>query len=216
MIEKLKQYRRFILRKLKLRPIDKVFKKLKEKGYNSFETGLEVFGYNGEYHTMNYQSFVKELHVWEWAADCEEALKQNLPKAKIKIIDSFKEIKETAVKFDLVVVDNHQGIFGDDYCEHFEMLPNVFGVLKDEAIIIFNILPNINELQKMYKGSYSLHKAKRNSWYGKQDSDILSDTFLFDFYTKLCQKYNYTLNFSFIEKRNNVVSYMVVGLKKHT
>ncbi len=214
MIKKLKQFRRIILRKLKLRPIDKIFKKLKAKGYNSFETGLEVFGYKGEYHTMNYQEFVKELHVWEWAADCEDSLKQNLPKAKIKITDSYKEIKETTIKFDLVVVDNHQGIFGDDYCEHFEMLPNVFRVLKDEAIIILNILPNINELEKMYNVDASAHKAKRNDWYKRIDTDMLPDTFFMDFYIKLFREYNYNVNFIFIEKRNNVMSYMVVGLNK--
>ena len=79
MIEKLKQIRRKLLRKLKLRPIDGVFRKLRKKGLKNFETGLEVFGYNGEYHTMNYMKDVKQLHVWEFAADFEKPLKKTYP-----------------------------------------------------------------------------------------------------------------------------------------
>ncbi len=214
MLTSLKEYRRILLRKLKLRPIDKVFKRLQEKGYKTFETGLEVFGYNGEYHTMNYQEFVKSLHVWELDANCEEPLKRNLPKANVKITDSYKEIKATDLKCDLVVVDNHQGTFGDGYCEHFEMLPQVFRVMKDEVVLLVNVLPNMNELKKRYGNDISTHIARRNAWYGKENTDVLSNEFLLDFYECFCKTNNFKVEFSFIQTRNKVVSYLVLGLKR--
>ena len=214
MIEKVKQIRRKLLRKLKLRPIDGVFRKLRKKGLKNFETGLEVFGYNGEYHTMNYMKDVKQLHVWEWAADCEKPLKKNLPNAIIKITDSYKEIKETLVKFDLVVIDNHQGIFGNNYCEHFEMLPEVFRVLKNEAVIIFNIIPEMNTLEKINRGDSTSHRRRRNEWYQSVNTDKLNERFMKNFYCKLSHKQGFNTQFSFFEKRNEAISYLVIGLKK--
>jgi hypothetical protein len=214
MLGKVKELRRIILRKLGLRPIDKVFRKLKDKGYGRFDTGLEVFGYTGAYHTMNYSGLVKKLHVWEISPECETQLKTNLPDASIKITDSYSEIERTPLKFDLAVIDNHQGCFGEEYCEHFEMLPKVFPVLKQEAVIVFNIIPDFKNLERAYQGEHEKHRAKRKSWYRVSDSDKLSPEFLLAFYKDVCKQHHYETKFSFIVYRNSIVSYMVMALRK--
>jgi hypothetical protein len=214
MLEKLKELRRVVLRKLKLRPIDEVFKTLQKKGIRHFNTGLEVFGRTGEYHTMNYAGLVDELHVWEISGDCEAALKKNLPNAKLKITDSYKEIENTPLKFDLVVIDSHQGVFGNSYCEHFEMLPKVLRVLKDDSVLIFN-LTDIIGLERSYPGDHSLHHSKRDQWYGQKNSSVLSHDFYLKHYLKYFNENGFDVKFSFIKKRNPVLSYMVMGLKRN-
>lgn len=213
MIEQLKKFRRWLLRKLKLRPIDRVFAVLNRKQLLPFHRGVEVFGYTGEYHTMNYIGFVKELHVWEIAADCEERLRQNLPKALVKIADSFQEIERTEFKFDLMVIDNHQSTFGP-YCEHFEFLPKVFSALNNSATVILNVVPNVEEVKVMYKIDITEQQAKRNAWYRVENADRLSETFLLDFYKQFFEAKGYLCQFSFVCRRNQLVSYLVVHLRK--
>ena len=216
MLNIIKELRRSLLRKLGLRPIDRVFKKLKGHGYAGFETGLDVFGYTGAYQTMNYARLVKDLHVWEINPECETHLRTNLPDARIKIVDSYREIEDFDLKCDLVVVDNHQGCFGEEYCEHFEMLPKIFRVLKQEAVIVTNVIPEFKELEKAYKGDHKMHKTARKEWYKVPDADRLSEKFLLEFYKKFCELHGYETIFAFIVRRNSIVSYLAMGLRKKT
>lgn len=99
----LKSIRRFF----GLTPMRKVIKKLKSQGVELKSlNGLEVFGFTGEYHTQDYFKSIASLEVWEINSSCEKLLRKNLPGAKIKITDSYKEIKTTSSKFNLIVFDN--------------------------------------------------------------------------------------------------------------
>ena len=53
---------------------------------------LEVFGYDGTWHTTSYAFLVSTLEVWEIEQKHLEALQRNLPMAKVKITDSYEEI----------------------------------------------------------------------------------------------------------------------------
>lgn len=214
MKEILKQWRRDLLFKFRLRPIDFVFRTLKSRGVSSFNCGLEVFGYTGEYHTRNYQHLVKELHVWEIDQSCESKLKKNLPGAIIKITDSFKEMQNTELKYDLIVIDNPLSFFAD-YCEHFQILPLSFRILNNNATIIINIITNINVLSDRYRNYDTVKQNEvRKSWYSLSDATILNDEFVLGFYKQLCEKNGFKTNFSFLKKRNNMVSYLVMNLNK--
>ena len=71
---------------------------------------LELFAREGDWQTVSYASHVKTIEAWEIDSQFHEALKRNLPYAKIKITDTWKEIKTTPRKYDLIVADAPQGI----------------------------------------------------------------------------------------------------------
>ncbi len=216
MIEIIKQCRRDLLFKFRLRPIDSVFRTLRSRKLSAFNFGLEVFGFTGEYHTKNYQHLVRELHVWEIDQSCEPKLKQNLPGAIIKITDSFKEIQNTEQKYDLIVIDNPLSFYVD-HCEHFEIFPLSLRILNNNATIIINIITNVNVLYDKYRNYDSVKQNEvRNKWYSSSDATILKDEFVLDFYKQLCEKNGFKTNFSFLKKRNNMVSYLVMNLNKAT
>jgi hypothetical protein len=161
---------------------------------------------------MNYAHLVNELHVWELNASCESSLRKNLPNARIRITDSFREIESVKDRFDLIVIDNHQGLYGI-YCEHFEMLPKALSVLDQHSVIILNIIPDMNELIKMYGQVDKKHLERRKEWYGAEKMK-LEVPFIKEFYSNYFISKGFRVKELFIQKRNRVVSYLVAVLER--
>lgn len=215
MIDQLKKLRRKILRYLKKRPIHKVISLLQKSDYLLMNNTLEVFGYNGEYHTLDYIKYVKQLHIWEIAEDCEQPLKRNLPKANIKITNSYEEIKTTDKIFDTIIIDNHQGIFGDDKCEHFEIIEDCFKKLSDKSVLIANVIPDILSSKYIQKKEViAKHIERRKFFYSHPTGTIISKPQFEDFYINLSKHNGFNVKHIFFIKRNYLMTYIVLCLAK--
>jgi len=215
MIDKLRQTRRELLRYFEMRPIHKVIRKLKSYDYLLMDNVLEVFGYKGEYHTLDYLKYVKQLDIWEIAQDCETSLKNNLPNANVKITNSYEEIKTTTKLFDTIIIDNHQGIFGNNKCEHFEIIEDCFKKLSNKAVLIANVIPNIN--RSKYNPPHEVkvnHIELRKQFYMHETGQVISHFQLKNFYTQMAHKNGYTPQHIFFVKRNYLMTYMVLCLQK--
>ncbi len=140
----------------------KIFKKLKSQGVKLKSlNGLEIFGHTGEYHPRDYFPLIASLEVWEINSLCENTIRKNLPGAKIKITDSFKEIKTISGKFNLIVVDNPISTF-DIYCEHFDLFPAIFSLTRDSTIFILNVIPKVTD--KILKSYPYLFNKTQLEW----------------------------------------------------
>ena len=176
---------------------------------------LEVFGYNGEYHTLDYVKYARQLEVWEISQDCEAQLKSNLPGATIKITDSYREIKETKKLYDTIIIDNHQGVFGNDKCEHFEIIESCFQKLSNKGVIIANVIPDM--MVSKYQTSDEmkvLHMVSRRRFYSHKTGTSIDLEYFKEFYEKMANKNGFIMNHMFFVKRNYLVSYMVLCLEK--
>jgi ribosomal protein S8 len=215
MIENLKEVRRKLLRYFKLRPIHTVVKLLKKHNYLMMDNVLEVFGYTGAYHTQDYIKNVKQLDIWEIAKDCEAALKKNLPNANVRITNSYEEIKKTPKKFDTIIVDNHQGLFGDDKCEHFEIIEDCFSKLSDKSVLIMNIIPDLQTSPYITRvEERTKHIERRKSFYQHDTGVAISVAHFEKIYGKLANKNGYQIAHIFFVKRNELMTYLVLCLKK--
>ena len=215
MIEILKKIRRKVYTVLKLRPMHTVLTWLKNLGYTNFKNGLEIFGYQGWYHTIHYKEFVENLEVWEINPDCEKHLKKNVPQGKIVIGDSYELIRNVKIKYDLIVIDNHQGLFGNKYCEHFEIINDCFKALQNNAVLILNFISEMDAKQKIeHPNGYLAHKIRRDEYYGLNNSESISLDFIQNFYTNLAQQHKFIVKHSFIKKRNYLLWYLVLCVEK--
>ena len=123
--------------RLGLLPIQRILAEGSRRGASVEQfRALEVFGCTGERLTKHYAPLVRSVEVWEIDPSLEPALRRNLPTATVRITDSFAEIKRTLSRFDLVVVDNPVGCFGDGRCEHFDPFPDVARVLSDDSMLV--------------------------------------------------------------------------------
>lgn len=204
-----------VRRGLRLEPIQKVLRKLNRKGVNLKDLdALEVFGYTGEYHTRFYAPYVHSLEVWEIDPRCEESLEKNLPTARIKITDSFEEIKRTGKKFDLVVVDNPMSIFGD-HCEHFNLFPDIFCITGNQAVLILNVIPKITSTdRKNWPELFNeKHLAHRRKFYKTENPDNVLLNDMISLYEGLFSENGYVMNWCFFQRRTSVY-YLVCRISK--
>ena len=101
----------------------RILKRIEDLGIDvSKLTALEIFAREGDWFTKELAKKVKNIELWEINKAYIKNLSLNLPKAKIKNVDSISYMKDCEDKFDIVSIDNPQGIYAKDYCEHFDVL----------------------------------------------------------------------------------------------
>jgi hypothetical protein len=196
----------FVRRRLRQEPIHKVIRKLRKRKINLKDLdALEIFGYTGEYHTRFYAPFVRKLEVWEIDQKYKESLRRNLPLAEIKITDSFKEIKQTGMKYGLIVVDNPMSTFGD-YCEHFNLFPDIFRIVGEQAVLILNVIPKITLRDRENRPDLFDDKQLelRSSFYRTQQPDHISFEDMITRYKDLYFENGYILDWFFFQRRTSV------------
>ena len=173
---------------------------LKKQGVDisSFHA-LDFFAREADWQTQYYALKVKKIYAWEIEKRFEENLKKNLPPtAQINIGDSFKLARECSKKFDMIVLDNPQGLFGSEgqYCEHFEALPAIISLLKDKCVLILNVKSKPFDYKRQKKW-----QEKRGNFYGKEDCSNLRPSFIKSYYKKILFSFGFTTQCCFLTLR---------------
>jgi hypothetical protein len=205
-----------LFRKLQRDPIQQLLRKLIKRRINLKDLdALEIFGYTGEYHTKYYAPYVRTLEVWEVDPACEVQLKKNLPLAEVKITDSYDEINRTQKKFNLIVVDNPMSTFGN-YCEHFDLFPDIFNIAMDSSLLVLNVIPEINKtvLKKWPYLFNDVQLTRRKSFYNSEHPDKISFDELVKVYSNICKANGFDLKWYFFQKRT-IVYYLVIKILKN-
>ena len=166
---------------------------------------LEVFGRSGEWHTDAYANRVKSVEIWEIDEKWENNLKKKFPDAKIKIIDSIEFVNrnKNLQKFDFVVIDNPQNVYGikdsdlnSGYCEHFNIINKIDRLIGTEGIIVFNV----NQKPYNYE-KWPMWKKRREKFYNTENTEDMDLEYLIGFYENYFSKMGYTTLFSIKVKR---------------
>lgn len=211
-----------ILSGLRLRTMNQIVRELRKRGIKVSELNvLEAFARTGEWHTIDYAPYIKTLEAWEIDPSCREPLRINLPGAVIKITDSIKEVKKTKKKFSLIVLDNSEGVYGkkNEYAEHFDIFPSILRLLEEEGLIIINIFPNLNETT-FKKFPYLKEFAtaewlrRRRLFYKTDKPRSISFKKAIFIYKKIIESKGFNLQWYFTKKRNVVVYYLVMKVKR--
>jgi tRNA G37 N-methylase Trm5 len=162
---------------------------------------LDFFAREGDWQTIDYSSKVKNLEAWEINPDFFSGLKRNLPKATIRIVDSYVYGMQTNDRFDFIVLDNPQATFGPEgmYCEHFEALPIALRLLKPEGFIVFNL-----NWAPFNFDNHPEWQRRRAEFYNIKDTTHLSlEKFLIPFYQRYFEFYGFNVIQRFSQSRND-------------
>ena len=172
MIKQLKTIAKKLRATLKLAPANFVLRRLRQRGFDPTAwSALETFGSTGSQHTPIFAAAVRHIDIWEIKPEAERPLRQRFPGAGIKIIDSYAEIARTPEKYDLVIVDNVPGMCLG-HCEHMDMFPAIFRVLKDPGVLALYVTPNVHR-EKEHPWAQE-RAIKRKAFYQAQDPDHLT------------------------------------------
>lgn len=204
-----------IFHALKLYPLYKVLKVINGRFPLRGCFALEAFSYTGAWQARAYRDYPSYHEAWEIDKAYESSLKKNLPKANIKITNSFEEILTSDKKFNFINVDTHQGLFGA-YCEHFEFFPLLFGVIKDECVVNLNVIPNASA---KWRSRYSTlfnkeHLARRDAFYKTGNPENVTLDQMLKTYGEIAQQNNYTITWHYLQQRT-LTYYLVLHLKKN-
>ncbi len=189
--------------------MSKICLRLKKSGINlkSF-SALEFFAGKGDWQTSVFAKEVCKMEAWEINPEFLSSLQSNLPGANLKIVDSYSYGAKSLDRFDFIVLDNPQAIFGqiDMYCEHFEALPIALKLLKSQGFIIFNI-----NWAPFNFDAHPRWKERRSKFYGIDDTSILSlEDFLIPFYHRYFEGRGFKVLNSFVQPRNQ--EYLAYGV----
>lgn len=172
---------------------------------------LELFAREGDWQTISYASHVKVLEAWEINPQFYEALRRNLPQAKIKITDTWKEIKVTSQKYDLIVADAPQGTYGEngEHCDHYGLLPDIFRIANDGCVVILNVNVkpyNFYENSEWWK--------RRKEYYKTEHPEKLGFDAVTQCYKEICQENEVILQWCFFQQRHvRYLYYFVMGIQ---
>ncbi len=217
MIEHIRSLRRKIKHYFGSYPIYQVVDHLKKNNCIQNTRILEAFANTGEHQAPAYYPYASYFEAWEINPDCEALLKKNLPKATIKITNTYKEVHICNKKFNLIVLDAHMGIFGpqEEYCEHFEILPEIFRLCEDQCTLIFNVMPYCEEKwsQKYPTVFREKHLERRKDFYNCPDPTQVPYEYMSSFYSKLCKDKGFNVDWVFYHQRH-LLHYCVIKIKK--
>lgn len=168
---------------------------------------LELFGGMGTLQDIYIPPLVKSLEVWEVELTKAKKLKENIPEATIRNVDSFKEVnlKRNKDRFHLVISDNF--ILYKQHSENFDLFPEVFNIIKDGGWFITNLFVNPQEYRE--EGLTPEYYAARANFFGGLEPLDLND--LLGAYHNLLRSNHRKAIWAVVTKRSQNVVYL--GLK---
>jgi len=201
MLFRLRQY-------LRLTPMHSVRRSLHRRGVNLKSTrALELFGGRGDKLVVEYAPYVGNLEIWEIDPSCEADLRSRFPYARIRITDSYTEIRKCPSKFDLVVADIWVSHIFDGYCEHFELFPHIFRILSPSAILILNVVPNTRSLS-------TEHGQRRCQFYQVEDPTEIPLKHMVKIYDSIAASHGFHIDWWFYKDRLFLYSFRQRWLKR--
>ena len=202
-------------RKAQLTRMGRILTELMKRGINTKQLqALELFANSGESHVKDYAPWVSTLEMWEIDPAYEKMLRRSFPLAKVKITDSYEEIKSTHKKYDLIIVDNGTSIYGG-HCEHFDLFPDIFRIAADSSILILNVIPEADHAA-LKEFPYLFHQAqliKRQDFYKTTHPEKISVDEMLKVYKELIDRNGFGLEWHFLQKRS-FVYYLVLKIRK--
>jgi hypothetical protein len=206
--------------------MQRLFRELQKRSVPSSQMdALEMFGGDGGRHTLDYQHLVRSLEIWEADPAYEAGLRKNLPRARIRMTDSFRELHATANSYDLIVIDCPGGLYGPEkrYCEHFEVFtPSLFRIFRDSVVVIVNVFPEpaaafVGDLE-VAENAARLREilSRRGAFYGTTHPELLLVEEMIATYRRVAFASGFNLEWHFSLRRTarSKASYLAMGLTR--
>jgi hypothetical protein len=170
---------------------------------------LDLFAGHGAQTTKDTFHLAGSLEAWEINPAFEQDLRRNLPGATVKIVDTYYNIKLTDQKYDMVIADTWVREF-EGHCEHFELFPDIFRILKPFSILIFNVMSEI------YSPGYltESHKKKRGDFYNVSDPYTIPANYMAQQYDMLAKENDFCVKWWVYKDRHFLYQFRKSKLRK--
>ena len=183
--------------------------------------GIEIFGGTGETDIFLAEK-LKTFEIWEIDRSCFTELKKKFSKSKINICNSVEKLEKEYddSKFDIIIMDNPMNVYGPNnestkYCEHFDILKNIYKLINKEAIVIFLVNKKPFFYNKLYEKNL-IWKNRRKEFYGDIDVENINCSYLIKFYEEYFKKFKLETIFSKnITRHHPHLDYFIFRVRKN-
>lgn len=197
-------------------PIGNVFKLLERRGWALEKMAvLELFGGTGKIHLRHYIERVDSILAWEIDPASAAILQERFPQLECRQVDTYEAIHSESRRFDLIISDNPMREHGG-HQEHFDLFPGLTKRAKDNAVLIFSIIPSASSFYRSkFPGILNAeHLKAREEFYGVSNADEIDHEAFYAAFNRHLSDEGYTINWWHIEPRNPLLSYFVCEIGK--
>lgn len=166
--------------------------RLKEEYHLKDFKAIELYG--GDGHTLSNKMAEHSISFvgYDINPDKEEGFKRNVVNGEFRCGDSVKMLKiinEGEIGFyNLVSTDAPICIYGEDYCEHFEILEYIYKLLKEgeKSLCVFPVVPKPYDTEKVENGAWM---RRRKEFYETETVNLDLDI-VYGIYDKIFSRQN--------------------------
>ena len=198
-----------------LTPFEIIMEELekREEKINEYKV-LDMFGGTGFYQTQYYYDKVKEIEIWEYDEKNINILREKFVEARVFQGDSYEKIKKCKEKFDMIVVDNFIEMF-DKHCEHFDIFPDIFKVLKEKSILVLNVVPEASkEILEKRKNLFKENQLiERKKFYESEIGNNIPISKMIKKYSEIAKENGFYIKWAFAVQRSFLFN-LVIKVEK--
>jgi hypothetical protein len=175
---------------------------------------LEGFAFKGDLQARADKQYPAYHEALEINENCSPALQKNLPGATIRITSFFEEITRYRYKFNFIIADMHQGLFGS-YRENFGIFPLLFNVNSDWCIVNLNVIPFVGvKWKKKYPDLINKeHLASTKAFYQTKKPENIDFRTMIVPYLKFVVQFKYKIVWPTILQKT-LTHHLALHLKK--
>jgi len=130
---------------------------------------LDLFGKMGVMKTLEYASFAQSIEFYEIYAPFAAHARRILPadRVTVRVADSVAAVRNgTTLRSDysFVFMDSPVDVYGDGYCENFDLFPAIFDRLAPRSALVFNAA--IDDWARAMTTGPDEHFRRRRAFFG--------------------------------------------------
>ncbi len=182
---------------------------------------LDPFSQTGLQWTRLFYDDTSFLEMWDIDAQAIAYAKQEFPKAHAICGDSTIAIRKNLFQrrdFNFVLIDSPVAFqYADGSFEHFNFFNEIFTNIADRAIILINVVTDIEKLIGRHGHSSELAKAWANAraqFYSVEDGYCINPKIMVEFYKKRIPSLGYDIELINYNARNTFLGFMTIAVSK--
>ncbi len=182
---------------------------------------LDAFCQTGLQWTRIFANEASYLEMWDIDPVALKYAKKEFPKAKIVCgdsIDAFRQKKFSRSDYNFVMVDTPIPFrITDGSFEHFGFFENIFSNTASEAIVIFDVIPDIQRILGRHPQSAeftALWEAARRSFYGTNDGFYVDPGTMIESYTNKIKALCLNVRLLNYNARNAYFGFMTLAVSR--
>jgi len=130
---------------------------------------LDLFGKMGVMKTLEYAPFAQSIEFYEVYSPFAAYARRILPadRVTVHVADSIAAVRSrTTLRSDysFVVMDNPVDVYGDGYCENFDLFPAIFDLLAPRSALVFNAA--LDDWVRALTSNQDEHCRRRRAFFG--------------------------------------------------